>query len=462
MWLPSVLISIVCAQRLVDNEVEYITPDEEVPESYLELDKESTVLMCMYLRDDVVQTVQTGKASCSRFAAERVFYNDDYLNICMQVALPYYITNGGASIRCSQHESKLRRLERTYKRALESLACDTAVTSLSSFYVMLKEIWKAVATGYVRSLESARRVDGRNSDTIEDLYQRQCYNSYHYVRFTPTMSVKDYWQRFADGMQNHITNYKAFTRMKCRWQINGAVEACDEFIRDIRRGKIFNGASRSEYDYDYLHVRPPKRIVSRNPSTVDRGFLYRTNTRFALNVQPQHRGSVVGCLVQGLFGEEDQVIASSMKTGGLHATNTRLAPNGLEYKQLDNIIVYTHSIVADKVRSLIHDCTQDIDGDGTFSSETIPMLNKVEDGLFQGNDNGRSFGNFRCEEVGTAAGLMSDYNLLDIFQARGQEQYPLVKVRELEEIMFPLFKMFVTETFVEKGIVRCEPSKLHR
>lgn len=458
MWLISALIGAACAQ-LLEIDVEYISPDENVPDSYLEVDKESTVLMCMYLRDDIVQTVQAGIASCKRFAAERVFYNDQYLDICQKVALPYYLTNSGASITCSEHESNMRRLERLYKRALESDNCDADDTSLSSFYLMLKEIWKAVAKGYVESLESAQQVDGRSSETIEDLYQRHCYNNYHYVRFTPTMSVNEYWKNFAESMEKQITNYKAFAGMKCRWQMNRAVEGCDNFISDIKQGNLFNGEGRSIYDFDYLHVRPPKRIISRNPQTVDRGFPYRTNTRYALNVQPQHRGSVFGCLAQGLFGG-DSVLASSMKTGGLHATNTRFAPNGLEYKQLDNIIVYTHSIVADKVSALIHDCTKD--GAGTFSSEVIPMLNKIEDGMFKGNDNGRSFGNFRCSEVGTAAGMMTEYNLLDIFQAAGQHQYPLVKVSELKDIMFPLFKMFVLETFVVKGIERCEPAHLHR
>ena len=74
----------------------------------------------------------------------------------------------------------------------------------------------------------------------------------------------------------------------------------------------------------YLTPTPPH-----TPSSYLDGWPYKSNLRYSLNIQPQHRGDVFGCLLKGLFGFGSEgggvrgVLAGGVKVGGLHATNTQ-------------------------------------------------------------------------------------------------------------------------------------------
>jgi len=246
---------------------------------------------------------------------------------------------------------------------------------------------------------------------------------------------------------------EVFDNMLCLWQRTKTPTACKAMFEQLKRIEPFEGREVTEYDFDYLHVLPAAHLVTRRPQVYETGFPFGANRRFALNIQAEYRGLVFGCLVNGLMGGS-RVLAHGMKVGGLHATNTQISSG--DYKQTDNVLIYTNSLLEDEVMEQIEKCKQD-----HADPEGVPMLMRVEEGVFAGDDDGSSYGNQRCEGVGDAVGKMTDYRLLDIFNSEKRVPLSVTRATDTRNLFYPLFEMFVLDEFVSNTIQRCSPSKLH-
>lgn len=435
----------------------FLFPEDFAGATGMSVEENDAVLMCMFLRDEMVETEKQGRGSCGRYSSERMFERDYHMGVCEAVVLPFYLSNGNTAITCSttSHRKQLGTLQSMYQQSLESNHCPSN-TSLASFKGLLHTLWDDYVTkGYEVAQQKSYDVDGRVRQTVEALFQSACYHIYHYVPFTPTMTPTQYWSAFASSVLSENEGSGVFDAMVCMWQSTANARGCGVFFEDLKHTRQFEGRDVKVYDFDYLHVLPAFHLVSQSPQQWEVGFPFDANRRYALNIQAKHRGEVFGCLIKGLFGGA-RILARGVKVGGLHATNTQRA--SVDYKQTDNMLIYTNSMLADEVETVINLCKE-----GYEDPEGVPMLSRIDEGVFEGDDDGKSFGKERCKAVGLAVGKMTDYKLLDMFQPSLKPSL-IGPGREagLRSLFYPIFEMFVMEEFVSNNMERCLPHKIHQ